>query len=384
MSKQQENLDIAKKCGFGSVKLDPNTLKSNTKKIHFLFDHLFFSPNEYQDCLRWILEKWSIEADYYWYWWTTLKLEKEFCTILWMESSIYLPTGTLANQVAIKLASWSATKILCPENSHVFRDEWDGMQSIHNKRLIPLSRGKDYFTLAELKNEIEYMKSEELFSGDIWAIVIENPIRRANNSLVPIEVIEEISEYCRKNNYHLHLDAARLHIWACFSELKLKEYAQYFDSIYISLYKYLHASWGAILCANKSLIDQVPLMCKSLGWSCFQSWHHSAIALESLQFIEQDWDNIKSTMEIFQEKLHDINGLQVKLIERATNIFMLDIWERNAEAFNDTLINKYNILVWRCDDKWMIKMVVNASILSRPIEEISAAFEEAASISSLL
>jgi hypothetical protein len=41
------------------------------------------------------------------------------------------------------------------------------MQSIHNKRLIPLSRGKDYFTLAELKNEIEYMKSEELFSGDI-------------------------------------------------------------------------------------------------------------------------------------------------------------------------------------------------------------------------
>ena len=66
-----------------------------------------------------------------------------------------MPTGTLANQLAIAELSGANTKVFVQDMSHVYRDEADAAQSVFGKRLMPLGMGQTYFTAAELKEAIE-------------------------------------------------------------------------------------------------------------------------------------------------------------------------------------------------------------------------------------
>jgi len=89
-----------------------------------------FSPRDYLDKLNEIDSINSIEIDYYYKGGVTRELEDEFARITGKEKAIYLPTGTMANQLALKLLNGSNTKAIVPENSHVFRDEADASQAV--------------------------------------------------------------------------------------------------------------------------------------------------------------------------------------------------------------------------------------------------------------
>ena len=121
--------------------------KEKLFRVNFAFDGLFFPPEDYIAKLSEINKLDPIEPDFYGKGGVTEKLEKEFANITGKEKAVYFPTGTMANQLAIKVLSGSSTKVVVPENSHVFRDEADAAQSVNNKRLIPLGKGKFHFEL---------------------------------------------------------------------------------------------------------------------------------------------------------------------------------------------------------------------------------------------
>ena len=72
-------------------------------------------------------------------------LEKKFETITGKEKAIYMPSGTMANQLAIAVLSGDNTKIFVQDTSHVYRDEADAAQSVYNKRLMPLAKNETLF-----------------------------------------------------------------------------------------------------------------------------------------------------------------------------------------------------------------------------------------------
>ena len=254
--------------GFGAYReiadLYPDP-EGNTVPLNFAFDGPWYTPQAYMDKLQEIDRANPIEADIYSSGGVTRELEEEFARITGKEKAIYLPTGTMANQVAMKLLNGSHTKVIVPENSHIFRDEADAAQSVHGLRTIPLGKGRPYFDLPELKEAIAYLEENEVFKSGLGTVVIENPVRRADGTVVPIETIREITAYCKEKGYKLHLDGARLHIASAWSKVPVSEYSSHFDTVYISLYKYLNAAGGGILCGDAALIDQVPHWIKILG-----------------------------------------------------------------------------------------------------------------------
>src|SRR5687768_6497585 len=156
-----------------------------------------------------------------------------------------MPSGTMANQFAIAVLSDENTKVFVQDTSHVFRDEADAAQSVFGKRLLGLAPGKTYFTADELQAAHKNLPIDEHIPGEVGAVSIENPNRRMNGTIVPVDEISRISEYCRKQNIPLHLDGARIFIASAYTGVSVKTYASYFDTIYISLYKYFGASGGA-------------------------------------------------------------------------------------------------------------------------------------------
>lgn len=101
-----------------------------------------------------------------------------------------MPSGTMANQLAIAVLSDENTKVFVQDTSHVYRDEADAAQSVFNKRLMPLAKNETYFTLEILKQAIENPGNEEVFKSGIGCVSIENPVRRTDERMVPIEEIK--------------------------------------------------------------------------------------------------------------------------------------------------------------------------------------------------
>ena len=303
-------------------------------------------------------------------------LEKKFQAITGKEKAIYMPSGTMANQFAIAALSGENTKVFVQDTSHVYRDEADAAQSIFNKRLMPLAKNQTFFTADELKKAIENLDSEEVFKSGLGCVSIENPVRRADGRMIPIEEIKKISDYCRSKNIKLHLDGARIYMASAWSGVSVKEYSAYFDTVYISLYKYLGASAGAILCGEKSLIEKMPHMIKIHGGNMFGNWLNAAMASYKLDGIEDRLrESIKRSKEIFNA-LNQLPGMRVSPLDGGTNIYSIKFPQGiQSQKFGETL-NGYFVRMPRPDANGDAKITVNETLLYREPKYIVEAIKD--------
>jgi threonine aldolase len=289
-----------------------------------------------------------------------------------------MPTGTMANQLAISVLCGENTKAFVQDTSHVYRDEADSAQSVFSKRLIPLAAGKAYFTLEELQGSVEELAQREVFKSGIGAVSIENPVRRNDGQFVPITEIKKISAFCKAQGYKLHLDGARIYLASAFSGISVSEYASYFDTVYISLYKYLGASGGAVLCGPKNIIDKMEHLVKVHGGVVYSNWANAAMALHHLAGIEDRFKRFAIQSEQLFKMLNQMPDLKITPIEGGTNISILKLSATvNSKKLSETLWQKYNIALPVAKSDGIIKLMVNDSLLTQSNEQIVAAFKDA-------
>ncbi|MEJ8819260.1 threonine aldolase family protein [Lacibacter sp. H407] len=357
---------------------------SNNKTVHadesiikFFYDGEFFSPAMYIEELQKINSKQSIERDVYGQGGAVTALEKKFASITGKAKAIFLPSGTMANQLAIAVLSGNNTKVFVQDESHVYRDEADAAQSVFQKRLMPLAKGKTYFTAAELTSAVEALQEEEVFPSGIGAVSIENPVRRMNGRMIPLDEIKKISAYCKSKQLKLHLDGARLYMASAWSGVTIKEYASFFDTIYISLYKYLGAAGGAILCGDASVIDQIPHLVKIHGGSIFGNWTNAAMVLHRMEGLETRLqESVKQANHLFTT-LNKTKLITVTALEAGTNIYPVQFSnEVNGKRVKELLDKQYNIKIPQPNENNQTQFTVNETILYRDIAYIRNAFLE--------
>jgi threonine aldolase len=348
--------------------------------VSFIGDGANLSPREYINSLRLIDEKKPIEKDSYGNGGVVAALEEAFASITGKEAAIYLPTGTLANQLAISQLSADKTKIFVQDTSHVYRDEADAAQAIFQKRLMPLAEGSAYFTAAELESAIATLSSKEVFESGVGAVSIENPVRRKMGAAVPLKEIEAISQFCKQNDIKMHLDGARLFLASAWTGVTIKMYTRPFDTVYISLYKYLGAAGGAILCGDKSFIDSIPHLIKVHGGTMYQSWMNAAMALEKLKTIEETLSQVVKQTNKIVKGLNELEKVEVQAVEQGTNIYTIRLAvEVDREAFIEKLADVYQIEMKPLNDRNESILMMNETILNSESSRIIKAFATATS-----
>ena len=302
-------------------------------------------------------------------------LEKKFVQITGKERAIFMPTGTMANEFAIAVLSGENTKVFLQDMSHVYRDEADAAQSVFQKRLMPLAKGETFFTVQQLQNAIESLSSEEVFKSGVGAVSIENPVRRSNGRMVPLEEIQKISSYCKSNHIKLHLDGARIYIASAWSGISVKEYASYFDTVYISLYKYLGASAGAILCGDKSIIDKMPHLMKVHGGSMFGNWTNAALALYRLDNIENRFKEVVRRTNELVTGLNKLSGCRLEALTGGTNIYNFQLAsEIDGKKLQERLSKEYNIRIPALNERNTTHLTMNETILYQNADYVINAF----------
>ena len=346
--------------------------------INFVSDDVMLSPRAYLKKLGEIDAATPIEPDFYGQGGATQALEEAFAKLTGKPAAIYVPTGTLANQLALKLLCGENTKALVPENSHIYRDEADAAQSVHGLRPVPAGTGKPYFTRADLEQTIAYHDAGEVFHSGWGAIAVENPIRRADGTAIPLDTLKDIAALAREKGYKMHLDGARIHIAAACTGVPISEYASLFDTVYISLYKYLNAAGGAILCGPADLIDKMRHHIKIRGGTTFQTWTNSAMALHALNGIEERWKNVANAATRLVAGLNKLEGVHITPVENGTNIYNLVLDPSiSLKKLAGILYDEHNMWVGRANEQGTVKLTVNESLLRQPVDVIVTVWRSA-------
>lgn len=345
--------------------------------IKFYGDGEIYEPGDYIHELQHAHAAANILKDRYGVGGVVQALENKFAAITGKEKAVYMPSGTMANQLAIAVLSGDNTKVFVQDTSHVYRDEADAAQSVFQKRLMPLAPGATFFTAQQLQQAVESLKNDEAFKTGIGAVSVENPVRRMDGKMVPLEEIRKISTYCTGNNIRLHLDGARIFIASGWTGVSVKEYASYFDTIYISLYKYFGASAGAMLCGPKEVMDKMNQLIKVHGGSMFGNWTNAAMALYRVEGFDTRLQSaIKASNEIFKA-LNKLPGVQINSLDGGTNIYEMSLSkEMNGKRMQETLSKEFNIRMAPPDDRNHARIMVNETLLYQTPDYVINAFKK--------
>src|SRR5260370_14689949 len=246
--------------------------------VQFRSDGLGLSPPAYARLLARIAETRGIAEDDYSRDGVVAELEARIAALLGKEAAVLLPTGTLAHHLAMRLLARNGRRVLVQQESHLWNDEGDCAQQLSGLTLVPLAPGRATFTFAEAQRAIAGAP-EMRVAVPVGAISIETPVRRvAGEAFDPAEM-RAISAFARGRGIGLHLDGARLLLEAAYTGIAPSDTAALFDTVYVSLWKYLNAASGAILAGPRALIDDLHHQRRMFGGSLPHAWLCAAVAL---------------------------------------------------------------------------------------------------------
>lgn len=353
-----------------------NEATAEKKPVNFILAGEMPAPRQYVEKLNEICHTAGIEADRYGVGGCVAALESKFEAITGKEKAMFMPTGTMANQLAIKVLSGENIKVIVQENSHTYRDEADAAQTVHGRRLIPVGKDRPYFTLDELKAAIDYYQQEESFPSPIGAVAVEVPTRRANGRMISIAELRKISDFCRENRIPLHLDGARLYMASAWSGVPVSEYASLADTVYISLYKYFGASSGAVLCGKKEVMDKMPHLVKMHGGSMYGNWTNAAMALQEVDGYRERLVKAKTKGGELISMLNRLPQIKISSWPDASSMYGLELSGMNTQMFRKSLTEQGITVA-------STYFTVNVSVLHRDNNELFNAFKTAASKAAL-
>jgi len=343
-------------------------------EVNLVSDGRRLSAVQYAALLRELAETSAVGADTYGAGGAVQALEEEFAKRTGKEKALFLPTGTMANQLALKLLAGEKSKIFVQDQSHIYRDEEDAAQVVHGKRLMPLAPDAATFTLEELQAAIDHYRRNEIFETGVGAIAIENPVRRRDEEIFDFGEIEKIARFARASGIGMHLDGARLYAASAWSGVSIREYSAHFDTVYVSLYKCFSAGAGAMLAGSESLINSAAHWMKLYGGTMRQNWHNAMIARHFLPEYEDRIPHARNRAEEFFRELDRIEQFSVERRSRGSNATRVSVQGVDPEAFRAILRDTYNVLIPRPRNDGSFLLKVNPSILDVPLQTLVEAF----------
>ncbi len=236
---------------------------------------------------------------------TVIKLQNKCAELSGKQSSLYVTTGCLGNQLAIKGHTVQGDEVICESESHIFHYETSAPSIISNVQLHTVPGINGVMNVEDIKSAI---RSKEYYFPNTKLICLENTHNRAGGTIQPIENLKEIYAFAKDNNIKVHIDGARIFNASVETGISLKEYASYCDSISFCFSKGLGAPVGSILCGESDFITLAHKWRKILGGGMRQSGIIAAAALYALENNVERLKEDNDKAKYFAEEISKIEG----------------------------------------------------------------------------
>src|SRR5260221_277354 len=172
------------------------------------------------------------------------------------------------------------------------------------------------------------------------AIQIESPVRRKQGELFDFQTMQNVCALAREKQIGLHLDGARIFLASAYTGIAPARYANLFDTVYVSLYKYFNAASGAILAGPKRLLDGLYNTRRQFGGGLAHAWPLAAVALHYLDGFEDRFGAAVAASERLFKQLEASGRFRVARIQPGSNIARLRLQKGDPAAFRAGLAEK--------------------------------------------
>ena len=294
----------------------------------------------------------------------TAELEARFVKLLGKEDCAFLPTGTMANHLAMRVLAGEANRVLVQHESHFYRDESDAAQLLSGLNLVPLATGRATPSLAEIKAAVEEAENGP-YALKIGAISLESPVRRVDGEMVDPAVARDIAAYARSKGVKLHLDGARLLLAP--PGYDIAGTVALFDTVYVSLYKYLDAPFGAVLAGSKADVAKVRDLRHRFGGTIYQGWECAILANAALDDFDARQRAAFATADQLFATLKAQGLAMVKPAPNASNIRSLLVKPKVAEGLFDRM-RLAGVRMLK-PENGVVQVYVNETLTRRPVGE---------------
>jgi len=245
-------------------------------RVDFTSDGVALSPIEYAQLVSKLTTP-ATTLDEYSRGGPVTELEQRFASLLGKEAAVFMPSGTLANHLAVRALAGAKRRIVVQQTSHLYNDCGDCAQELSRLTLLPLAPGQATFTWDDVASEVSRAAGGRVATA-IGAISIESPVRRLGHAMFDFAQMQRISGEARKLGIGMHLDGARLFVEAAYAKRELAEYTRLFDTVYVSLWKCFNAGNGAILAGPHALIDDMYQARRMFGGAMRHAWPDALVA----------------------------------------------------------------------------------------------------------
>ena len=313
------------------------SLATDSTRVRMTGDGLGLTPAEQARLLARMAEEGRIERDSYSNGGVVEVLEEQFARVLGKERAVFMPTGTLANHLAVRtLAGPGGGRAILQAEAHLYNDSGDCVQTLSAIPLIPLAPGSATFTLEQVKEIVERTRGGRV-SRPAAVISIETPVRRRSGETFDQAELDRITAYARGEGIRLHLDGARLFLQGAYTGTDVATLSRPFDTVYVSLYKYFNAASGAILAGPAALLDDMFHARRMFGSGLPAAWPFAAVALNFLPGFIDRFTAAVRTSESLVTELGRHDAFRIERMTGGTNLFRLRVSGVDAEAFRHRL-----------------------------------------------
>ncbi|WKN40549.1 threonine aldolase family protein [Tunicatimonas pelagia] len=210
---------------------------------------------------------------------TVQRLEKKTARIFGMEAGLFCPSGTMTNQIAIRVQTQPQQEVICDRNAHVYLYEGGGLayNSMVSVRLLSGERGILSAEMVEAN-----INPDDIHFPPTSLVALENTMNKGGGACYPLNQIELIANVCQKHSLALHLDGARVFNALVATGDNPAEYGKHFTSISVCLSKGLGAPVGSVLVGSRELIKQARRVRKVLGGGMRQAGYLAAAGIYAL------------------------------------------------------------------------------------------------------
>lgn len=244
-------------------------------------------------------------------------LQEKIAGMFGMESALFCPSGTMTNQVAIKVLTQPQEEVICYEGAHIYKYEGGGMffNSGVSARLLKCDRG-----ILSPEDVISNINPEDIHLPITRLVALENTVNRGGGSAYQIRQIENIHQVCKKYKLKMHLDGARIFNALVANGEDSQAYGRYFDTISVCLSKGLGCPVGSVLLGSAESIKKAKRIRKAFGGGMRQAGFLAAAGIYALEHhiarLAEDHRRAKQLADFLKEQpfIEDILTVETNIV----------------------------------------------------------------------
>lgn len=300
---------------------------------------------------------------------TIQRLEEMAAVRMGKEAALFVPSGTMGNNIAIKTHTRPGDEILLDREAHSMCYEVGGPAALAGAltRQFRSHRG-----VPDLREIEESIVPATLHAPGTALIVLENTHNRAGGAVIPLSTHRELYAMAQARGVRVHLDGARLFNAAVASGHPVAEFAAQADSVTFCLSKGLGCPVGSVLCGTRAFIEQARRVRKLFGGGMRQAGVLAACGIVALQTMVDRLAEDHRNARILAEGIADLPGISLDLLTVQTNMVYCDT-QRPAEEIVARLQERQVLCLALGANR--IRLVTHHDVNHEDIERAIRAFE---------